>query len=108
MRQTPVHKSLYQPQLMAGIHRSHAIFLGALGFLTLLLGGFHLLPLVLVAFLYLVAHPALVYLTKLDSLALEVFFQSLAYRDYYLPHASVLAWAPRPPRSLPPPPKAFS
>jgi type IV secretory pathway TrbD component len=53
------------------------------------------------AFVVLVLHPTMAWLTAKDPLVVEIYLRNRGYRDFYLPHATVRQPGHRPQPSVP-------
>src|SRR5687767_8088957 len=83
-----IRQSLVRPMLYLGVERT-VIALEATLCLALVCGaGPRLHTFAICAFVVLVLHPTMAWLTAKDPLTLEVYVRSRAYQDFYAPHAS--------------------
>ena len=81
-----IRQSLVRPMLYLGVERT-VIALEATLCLALVCGAGPRLPTFLIcAFVLLVLHPTMVWLTAKDPIASEVYLRSRAYQDFYSPH----------------------
>jgi type IV secretory pathway TrbD component len=86
-----IHASLNRPVLFAGVEPVVAITEGAVSLGLLVVVGLHVATIAL-AFVYLVGvHWAMARATAADPAIAAVYVRSLAYRDYYPPHAHPLS-----------------
>ena len=84
-----VRQSLVRPMLYLGVERT-VIAIEATLCLALVCGaGPHLPTLAICAFVILALHPTMAWLTAKDPLMVEIYMRSRAYRDFYVPHATV-------------------
>ena len=96
-----IRQSLVRPILYLGVERT-VIAVEATVCLALICGaGPHLPSFAICAFVVLVLHPTMAWLTAKDPLVVEIYMRSRGYRDFYLPHATVQQSGRRPPPSVP-------
>ena len=96
----PVHGSLVRQTLYLGVERTVLGVEGTLCLAVLFGVGISLATAGLVAFVALVLHPVMVWVTAKDPQATEIAVRSHAYGDFYAPHAALTrsggGHAPRP------------
>ena len=84
MRRQRIHQSLIRPALILGMPQKPALFLLAVLGAQFTAGGIRPLSLAFLAFDLVVLYPLLVWLTKGDARAVDVFAESLSYRGFYV------------------------
>ena len=84
MRRQRIHQSLIRPALILGMPQKPALFLLAVLGAQFTAGGIRPLSLACLAFDLVVLYPLLVWLTKGDARAVDVFAESLSYRGFYV------------------------
>ena len=83
-----VRQSLVRPMLYLGVERT-VVALEATICLALVCGaGPRLTTFGVCAFVALVIHPTMAWLTAKDPMVVEIYMRSRAYRDFYAPHAT--------------------
>jgi type IV secretory pathway TrbD component len=82
-----IHASLHRPVLFAGVEPAVAILEGAVTLSLLVVVGLHVATIALACFYVLVVHCLMVRATAYDPAIVAVYIRSLAWRDYYPPHA---------------------
>jgi type IV secretory pathway TrbD component len=96
-----IRQSLVRPMLYLGVDRT-VIAVEATLCLALICGAGPQLPsLAICAFVVLVLHPIMVWLTADDPLVVDIYMRSWTYRDFYLPHATIHQLARKPQPSVP-------
>ena len=97
-----IRQSLVRPMLFLGVERT-VIAAEATLCLALICGaGPHLPSFAICAFVVMVFHPTMAWLTASDPRVVEIYIRSRSYRDFYLPHATVRQSSRTPQPSVPP------
>ena len=97
-----VRQSLVRPMLYLGVERT-VIAVEATLCLALVCGAGPRIPtFVISAFVMLVLHPTMTWLTAKDPIVSEIYFRSRRYRDFYAPHPNAWLVGRKVPPSVPP------
>ena len=94
----PIHPSLVRPELTLGVERQVAGVETTLCFALLFGLRLSIATVALVAFVVLVLHPIMIWLTAKDPEVTQVYSRSHRYADFYAPHGALRA-IPKGPRS---------
>ena len=96
-----IRQSLVRPMLYLGVERT-VIAVEATLCLALICGaGPHVPSFAVCAFVVLVLHPTMAWLTAKDPLVVEIYMRNRGYQDFYLPHATTRQSGHRPHPSVP-------
>lgn len=96
-----IRQSLVRPMLYLGVERTVIAVEGTLCLALICGAGPHLPSFAICAFVVLVLHPTMAWLTAKDPLVVEIYMRNRGYRDFYLPHATVRQSGHRPQPSVP-------
>lgn len=98
-----IRQSLVRPMLYLGVERT-VIALEATICLALICGAGPRLPtFAICAFVVVVVHPTVAWLTAKDPVVVEIYMRSRAYRDFYTAHPMILCAGRRAHPSIPSP-----
>lgn len=97
----PIHPSLIRPRLYLGVERPIVAVEGTIAAALVLGVGLSFVTVGLVLLIWLLLHPAMVWLTSGDAQASEVFLRARAYADFHAPQAMFRQAHRRPRPSVP-------
>jgi type IV secretory pathway TrbD component len=98
----PIHAALIRPVLFAGAIPELLIIEVATVFALLFVVGLHIATVLMAAVYAFGIHALAVWITAHDPQMLATYLRSLATKDFYVPHATVLAAVPAVRPAIPP------
>ena len=96
-----IRQSLVRPMLYLGVDRTVIAVESTLCLALFCGAGPHLPSFAICAFVVLVLHPTMAWLTADDPLVVEIYMRSRGYRDFYQPHATLRQSGRKPRPSVP-------